>query len=176
MNCIPSCVTRHWQRAGREKGGRNRAAILKEWTAQGCKPVVLAKQMGSALFRMAVEVGQKLIIIMSFWIGPSGCTVMLKVSSNQSYLLVVKYKWLSFAFYSFSCFMMSNQLKSRIQCGFLGHFSHHICYTVKKQYEWQTMQQVLGQKNVQKTRFEAAELIVDPWNQQGSLLNRGVTA
>ena len=28
------------------------------------------------------------------------------------------------------------------------------------------MQQVLARKNVQKTKFEAAEMIVDPWNQQ----------
>ena len=28
------------------------------------------------------------------------------------------------------------------------------------------MQQVLGRKYVQNTKFEAAEMIVDPWNQQ----------
>ena len=28
------------------------------------------------------------------------------------------------------------------------------------------MQQVLARKNVQKTKFEAAEMILDPWNQQ----------
>ena len=30
------------------------------------------------------------------------------------------------------------------------------------------MQQVLARKNVQKTTFEAAEVILDPWNQQVS--------
>ena len=28
------------------------------------------------------------------------------------------------------------------------------------------MQQILARKNVQKTKFEAAEMIVDPWNQR----------
>ena len=28
------------------------------------------------------------------------------------------------------------------------------------------MQQVLARRNVQKTKFEAAEMIVDPWNKQ----------
>ena len=28
------------------------------------------------------------------------------------------------------------------------------------------MQQVLGRKNVQKTKFEAAEIILDSWNQE----------
>ena len=28
------------------------------------------------------------------------------------------------------------------------------------------MQHVLARKNVQSTKFEAAEMIVDPWNQQ----------
>ena len=28
------------------------------------------------------------------------------------------------------------------------------------------MQQVSARKNVQKTKFEAAEMILDPWNQQ----------
>ena len=28
------------------------------------------------------------------------------------------------------------------------------------------MQQVLARKNVQKTKFEAAEMILEPWNQQ----------
>ena len=28
------------------------------------------------------------------------------------------------------------------------------------------MQQVLARKNVQKTNFKAAEMILDPWNQQ----------
>ena len=32
------------------------------------------------------------------------------------------------------------------------------------QYEWHTMQQGMARKNVQKTKFEAAEMILDPWN------------
>ena len=32
--------------------------------------------------------------------------------------------------------------------------------------EWQTLQQVIARKNVQKAKFEAAEMIIDPWIQQ----------
>ena len=51
---------------------------------------------------------------------------------------------------------------------FSGHFSRAIFVAPwkKKQHEWQTMQQVLARKSVQKTKFEAAEMIVDPWNQK----------
>ena len=34
------------------------------------------------------------------------------------------------------------------------------------------MQQVLARKNVQKTKFKATEMILDPWNQQDILLNK----
>ena len=40
---------------------------------------------------------------------------------------------------------------------------------LQKQYEGQTTQQVLARKNVQKTKFEAVEVILDPWNQQTSV-------
>ena len=43
-----------------------------------------------------------------------------------------------------------NHLKSRMECGFSDIFS----------------QQVLGRKNVQKTKFEAAEMMLGPWNRQ----------
>ena len=56
-----------------------------------------------------------------------------------------------------------NHLKSRMECGFSDIFSRHICSTVA---ETITTQQVLARKNVQKTTFEAAEMILGPWNQQ----------
>ena len=56
-----------------------------------------------------------------------------------------------------------NHLKSRMECGFSDTFSRHICSTVA---ETITTQQVLARKNVQKTTFEAAEMILGPWNQQ----------
>ena len=46
-----------------------------------------------------------------------------------------------------------NHLKSRTECGFSDIFSRHICSTV-----------------LQKTTFEAAEMMLGPWNQQGMLI------
>ena len=46
------------------------------------------------------------------------------------------------------------------------HFSHHICSAVTETIRVTTMRQVLPRKTVQKTKFEAAEMILDPWNQQ----------
>ena len=60
-------------------------------------------------------------------------------------------------FFLFSDWLKSNHLRSWIERGFFGIFSAS---------EWQTTQQVLARKNVQKTKFEAAEMILDPWNQQ----------
>ena len=59
-----------------------------------------------------------------------------------------------------------NHLKSRMECGFSDIFSRHICSSQKKQWALQTTLQVLARKNVQKTTFEAAEMILGPWNQQ----------
>ena len=61
---------------------------------------------------------------------------------------------------------MLNHLKSRTECGFLDIFSRHICCIVKNNMSDKLCKQVLAGKNVQKTKFEAAEMIVDPWNQQ----------
>ena len=66
----------------------------------------------------------------------------------------------------FSDWLMLNHLKSRIECGFLDIFSRHICCTVKKTIRVTNYATSFGVKNVQKTKFEAAEMIVDPWNQQ----------
>ena len=37
------------------------------------------------------------------------------------------------------------------------------------------MQQVLARKNVQKTKLEAAEMIVDPWNQKKARLHNAIS-
>ena len=53
-----------------------------------------------------------------------------------------------------------------MECGFSDIFSRHICYTVAETIVTNTTQQVLARKNVQKTTFEAAEMMLGPWNQQ----------
>ena len=62
-----------------------------------------------------------------------------------------------------------NHLKSRMECGFSDIFSHHICSTVAETIGVQTTQHVLAGKNVQKTTFEVAEMMLGPWNQQKCL-------
>ena len=69
-------------------------------------------------------------------------------------------------FFLFFDWLKSNHLRSRIERGFLTFFRPIFVTLLQEQYEWQTMQQVLAQKNVQKIKFEAAEMILDPWNQQ----------
>ena len=55
-----------------------------------------------------------------------------------------------------------NHLKSRMECGFSDIFARH------------TTQQVLARKNVQKSAFEAAEMMLGPWNQQYNLFHIGM--
>ena len=59
-----------------------------------------------------------------------------------------------------------NHLKSRMECGFSDIFSRHICSTVAETIGVTNYAASFGAKNVQKTTFEAAEMILDPWNQQ----------
>ena len=47
---------------------------------------------------------------------------------------------------------------------FSGHF--FAPYLLHRKKTRQIVQQVLARKNVQKTKFEAADMIVDPWKQQ----------
>ena len=46
-------------------------------------------------------------------------------------------------------------------------FSRHICYTVAETIGLINYAASFGAKNVQRTTFEAAEMILGPWNQQG---------
>ena len=69
----------------------------------------------------------------------------------------------------FSDWLKSNHLRSRIEHGFLDIFSRHICSIVTKIIRVTNYATSFGAKNVQKTKFEAAEMIpviLDPWNQQ----------
>ena len=59
-----------------------------------------------------------------------------------------------------------NHLKSRMRCGFSDIFSHHICFTVAETIGVTDYAPSFGAKNVQKTTFEAAEMMLGPWNQQ----------
>ena len=49
---------------------------------------------------------------------------------------------------------------------FFGHFLRHICSAVKETIRVSSYATSFGAKNVQKTKFEAAEMIDDPWSQQ----------
>ena len=59
-----------------------------------------------------------------------------------------------------------NHLKCRMKCGFQTFFSRHICSTVAETIGVTNYAASFGAKNVQKITFEAAEMILSPWNQQ----------
>ena len=59
-----------------------------------------------------------------------------------------------------------NHLKSRMECAFSDIFSLHICSTVAETIGVTNYAASFGAKNVQKTTFEAAEIMLGPWNQQ----------
>ena len=59
-----------------------------------------------------------------------------------------------------------NHLKSRMECGSSDIFSGHICSTVAETIGVTNYTASSGAKNVQKTTFEAAEMMPCPWNQQ----------
>ena len=59
-----------------------------------------------------------------------------------------------------------NHLKSRVEYGFSDMFSRHICSTVVERIGVTNYAASFGAKNVQKTTFEAAEMMLGPWNQQ----------
>ena len=70
-------------------------------------------------------------------------------------------------FFLFSDWLDPNHLKSRIKCGFLDICSSRICSLLTEKARVTNYQKKLWhEKNVQKTKFEAAEMILHPWNQQ----------
>ena len=69
-------------------------------------------------------------------------------------------------FFLFSDWLKSNHLRSRIEGDFLDIFSRHICCAVIETIRVTNYATSFGAKNVQKTMFKAAEVILHPWNQQ----------
>ena len=59
-----------------------------------------------------------------------------------------------------------NHLKSRMECGFSDIFSRHICSTVAETIGVTNYGTSFGAKNIQKATYEAAEMMLGPWNQQ----------
>ena len=66
----------------------------------------------------------------------------------------------------FSDWLKSNHLKVESNVGFLDIFSRHICCTVAETERVINYATSHGAKNVQKIKCEAAEMILDLWNQQ----------
>ena len=59
-----------------------------------------------------------------------------------------------------------NHLKRRMECGFSGIFSGHICFTAAETVGVANYATSFGTKRFQKTTFEAATMMLGPWNQQ----------
>ena len=77
------------------------------------------------------------------------CKLRLWLLLNESLLLAPSTLFQGFLlFFLFSDWLMSNHLKSQIECGFLDIFSRHICCTVKNNTN--IMQQVLARKIFRK--------------------------
>ena len=53
-----------------------------------------------------------------------------------------------------------------MECGFSDIFLRHICFTVAETIGVTNYAASIGAKYDQKTTFEAAEMILGPWNQQ----------
>ena len=70
-------------------------------------------------------------------------------------------------FFLFSDWVKSNHLRSRIKRGFLDIFSRHICNAVIETIRVTNYVTSFGAKKCSaKTKFVAAEMILDPWSQQ----------
>ena len=70
-------------------------------------------------------------------------------------------------FFLFSDWLKLSHLRSRIERDI---FSRHICSAVTKTSD-KLRNKFWGKKNVQKTTFEAAEMMLGPWNQQDNSEN-----
>ena len=57
-----------------------------------------------------------------------------------------------------------NHLKSRMECGFSDFFSRHICSTVAETIGVTNYAASFGAKKCSETTFEAAEMMLGPWN------------
>ena len=98
--------------------------------------------------------------------------------ANQRFLLSLQDRWDSFVgsteapskafllFFLLYDWLKLNHLKSRMECGFSDIFSRHTCSTVAETIGVTNYAASLARKIVQKTIFEATEIILGPWNQQ----------
>ena len=71
-------------------------------------------------------------------------------------------------FFLFYDWLKTNHLKIRIERGFLNIFPRHYCSAVTETIQMTNYATSLGAKNVKKTKFEAAVMILDAWNQQNN--------
>ena len=69
-------------------------------------------------------------------------------------------------FFLFSDWLKSNHLKSRIEQGVLDIFSRHICSAVTETIWMRNYTTHFCAENCLENQIEAAEMILDPWNQQ----------
>ena len=65
-------------------------------------------------------------------------------------------------FFLFRNGLKLNHLKSGMECGFSNIFSRHICSTAAETISVTNYAVSFGAKNVQKTTFEAAEMMLGP--------------
>ena len=88
------------------------------------------------------------------------------------FYLLVPWRLLQRLFYCFSATWLAKVESSQKSNGiwFLRHFSRHICSTVAETIRVTNYTASFGAKNVQKTTFEAAEMMLSPWNQQYHIL------
>ena len=76
------------------------------------------------------------------------------------------FKGFSIVFPVFRLAKVESSQKSNRTWLFLHFFAPHICSAVTKTIRVTNYATSFGAKNVQKTKFEAAEMILDRWNQQ----------
>ena len=69
-------------------------------------------------------------------------------------------------FFLFSDSLKSNHLNRRIERGFWDISSRHICNDVTETIRVTNYATSFRAKNVQKTKFEVSEMILDTWNRQ----------
>ena len=79
----------------------------------------------------------------------------MEASSKAFLLFFLLHDWLKL-----------NHLKSRMECGFSDIFSRHICSIVAETIGVTNYAGSFGAEIAQKTTFEAAEMMLGPWNQQ----------
>ena len=114
-----------------------------------------------ALFKIKeiLKIKQKAFVLLSikrrvfsFW-GTPGIVDSMEAPSKAFLLFFPLPDWLKL-----------NHLKSRMECGFQT-FLRHFCSTVAETIGLTNYTASFGAKNVQKTTFKAAEMILGPWNQ-----------